>query len=353
MPIEFSLFDPSSAVEQDFAEHFDVTRSVMTVDHPEQPQPTLEEYVHLTSQPVTALGPIRRWVVREDGQIVGTASAMYPQRENRHAAVVRVAISPERRRRGMGTSLLQAILPDLAAEGRTVVGANGVKADASGELWARQLGFVRTRAHVRQILALTQVDPALWQRPVPQGFRLEHWTGAAPEALLAQYARARTAILDAPRGDTTLETEAWTPERVRAHEADLRDRDVQNHVIAAVHTASAQIAGITELELWPNQPNLAVQGDTAVATDFRGHGLGLAIKGAMLRRLTTERPAITEIYTHTTHDNTHMITINLALGFSTTAVLAELEIALADLVKRLEPPTPSAVTQPSPAQPEL
>ncbi|MEY9934523.1 mycothiol synthase [Catenulispora sp. GP43] len=336
MPIEISVFDPSSASDVDVAQHYGLMKEVMTLDHPDQPLPTLGEYIELIGSPVTAAGPISRWVMREDGHIVAGASAIYPRHENSHVTLVRVVVRPARRREGAGTTMLRAVLPDLSIDGRTLVMANGVKADASGESWARELGFVRSRAHERQMLALADVDPALWERSVPDGFRLERWIGSAPENLLEEYARARTAILDAPRGDSQLETTAWTAERVRAHEADLRTHEVQSVVTVAVHEFSGRIAGITEIELWPNQPSQAMQMDTAVVAAFRGHGLGLAIKGAMLRWLRVERPAIAEIYTQTAHDNTYMNRINHDLGYTTLAVVAELQIGVAELTERLK-----------------
>lgn len=331
MSVEISRYDPLSSSDTDHAEHYEVVTAVLAVDFPDQKHPTPEEFIRLARMPESKFGPISRWVARADGHIVGTGSAIYPQRENRHLTIVRVIVHPTRRRRGIGTALLRAMLPDLGVDGRTVVTSSGVKADASGDMWARELGFIRTHAYVRQFLKLPEVDPALWQRPVPDGFRLEHWTVAAPEALLEQYARARTAIRDAPHGDSLLDFPDWTPERVRAHEADFRARGSENHVFVAVHESSGRIAGITELELTSGERWRALQGDTAVLADFRGHGLGLALKGAMLRRLTAEHPEIVEVFTGTAHDNDHMIRVNHALGYTTQAVEATFEAKLTDL----------------------
>lgn len=336
MPVEISLFDPFSASGAGFAEHYEVMTAVMALDYPDQSLPTLEEYVTQMRQAAAATKPRDRWVGRENGRIISSAYAVYPELENRHLATVRIIVTPTRRRQGTGTALLRAILPALRAHGRTVMVGEGVKADASGDLWARDMGFTRTHAYVRQTMNLSDVAPALWQHPVPDGFRLERWTGAAPEELLEQYARARAAILDAPIGDSTIEFEDWTPERVRAHEADLRARNVENRVVVAVHESSGRIAGITEIQLFAIQPDSAFQGDTAVAVDFRGHGLGLAIKGAMLRWLTAEHPAIAFIFTQTAHDNAHMIRINHTLGYTTTATMAEVEADIAAVAKRVE-----------------
>jgi mycothiol synthase len=289
MPVEVRPFDPSSASETELAGVYAVMMEVMALDHPDQSQPTLPEYVASLGRPRTALGPVRRWFAWEDG----------------------------------------------------------IKADGVGETWARGLGFVRTHGYVRQVLTLADADQALWQHPVAAGFRLESWTGAAPEELLAEYARARTAITDAPNGESALEFEDWTPERVRTHEADLSARGVRNRVTVAVHEDGGEgggedggeggkVAALTELSVRPEQPSRAFQQDTAVVAGFRGHGLGLAVKGAMLRRLTAEQPGVEQIFTQTAHDNVHMIRINHALGFVTTAALSELEVGVAELAKRLE-----------------
>ncbi|MEY9855642.1 mycothiol synthase [Catenulispora sp. GAS73] len=336
MSVEIGPFDPSSATDIELAESYAVMSAVMTEDHPGQALPPLEEYVALIRRPRTALGPMSRWVAREAGHIVAAASVSLPENENRHLTIVRVIVPPERRRQGIGTALLRAVLPAAVADGRTVVVGTGVKAEASGELWARELGFVRTEAYVRQFLTIADVDPALWERPVAEGFRLERWTGAVSEALLEEYARARTAMLDAPHGESAVEFEDWTPERVREHEADHRARGIENRVVVAVHEDSGRVAAMTEVELWASQPGEAAQQDTVVAADFRGRGLGLAIKGAMLRWLTADRPAIGQVWTHTVHDNTHMIRINHALGYVTTAALAYVEVGADELVKRLE-----------------
>jgi mycothiol synthase len=336
VPVEISLFDPSSATDADCAAHYDVTVAVANDDYPGETRTTLEEYTGRLREPTTFWGPVRRWVARESGHIVAAGSATYPEHENRHGTITRVSVPPERRRQGIGTALLRAMLPDLRIDGRTVVIGYGLKADAAGELWARKLGFVRTQAFARQVLTIADVDPARWQHPVADGFRLERWTGAVPEALLAEYARARTAIHDAPQGDSTLAFPEWTPERVRAHEADLLARDAEDHVIAAVHEADGRVAGFTELELPGKRSNRASQSDTAVMAEFRGLGLGLAVKGAMLRWLIAERPAVATVYSSNADDNTHMIRVNHALGYVTSAVMADVELDAAELVKRLD-----------------
>ena len=179
-----------SASAADVAEQYALDAAVMGLDHPDQAPLTLAEYEALIRRPSGPFGPIRRWAARSDGRIIGSISVTRPEHENHHLSVVRAIVLPERRRGGVATALLRTVLPELASDGRSVVMGSGVKADASGEMWARKLGFARTIGDVRQRLTVAKADPALWQRPVADGFRLESWTGPAPEAWLANYANA-------------------------------------------------------------------------------------------------------------------------------------------------------------------
>jgi GNAT superfamily N-acetyltransferase len=133
MPVEISRFDASSASDTDFAEHYEVTTTVIGLDYPDQSLPTLEEYVTQMCLPAGATRPRDRWVAREHGRIIGSAYAIYPELENRHLASVRIMVTPTRRRQGTGTALLRAILPVVRARGRTVVIGEGVSSAGLAE----------------------------------------------------------------------------------------------------------------------------------------------------------------------------------------------------------------------------
>jgi mycothiol synthase len=90
---------------------------------------------------------------------------------------------------------------------------------------------------VTQDLIIAEVDRARWAVPVPVGFHAECWTGTAPEPLVAGYARARTAIRDAPSGRSSYQHPDWTVQRVRACEAAIRARGCELRTVVAVHEA--------------------------------------------------------------------------------------------------------------------
>jgi GNAT superfamily N-acetyltransferase len=108
-------------------------------------------------------------------------------------------------------------------------------------------------------------------------------------------------------------TQTWTADRVRAMAGVLADRGDLLLTTAAV--AKGEMAGYTEVVIRAGRTHRAIQYDTAVVPAHRGHGLGLWVKAAMVRRLRAEHPAITEIETDNAQDNTHMLAVNQRLGY--------------------------------------
>jgi hypothetical protein len=76
------------------------------------------------------------------------------------------------------------------------------------------------------------------------------------------------------------------------------------------------------------QPHLAIQGDTLVLREHRGHRLGLAVKLANVRALQDELPAVTTVRTWNAESNTHMLAVNQAMGFFVTGYTREWTKAL-------------------------
>ncbi|MBC3840777.1 hypothetical protein GXW82_12245 [Streptacidiphilus sp. 4-A2] len=212
----------------------------------------------------------------------------------------------------------------------------GLRIGGDGERWAASLGFARSHGWVRQQLVVADADPALWDVPLPAGYRLEQWSDVTPESLVASYARAKGAIHDAPSGDSSFRFPEWTVERVRQAEAECRERGVEQRVVAAVHEADGEVAGLTELEVHPANPGEAEQQQTAVLAEHRGHGLGLCLKSAMMLRLLSDRPAIVQVGTTTAADNVHMQRVNGQLGYVTVRAMTEVEAEVAALRRRLE-----------------
>ena len=330
-------FRVAEASRSDLRACYDITESVYNADRPDEPIPPFDAVVKLWSQPTWfPLGRRRFWVARTgDGQIAGFAPAYFPEAENGNVAVLDLRVDPDLRRRGIGTAMLRSILPELAREERDLIAGWGLVGDGDGDQWTRSLGFARVQAALHQRLEIAEADPLRWQVPAPSGYRTERWIGAAPDELVGSFARARSAIVDAPHGDSSFDDPVWTVERVRENEADSARRGAELRTVVAVSEQDESVAALTELEFRPDTPDCGYQYDTAVLAGHRGHGLGRFIKAEMLRWVLPDHPAITRVTTSTAADNVFMQRVNEQIGFTTVRTVISVEASLSKVQARL------------------
>ncbi|QMU74623.1 GNAT family N-acetyltransferase [Streptacidiphilus sp. PB12-B1b] len=334
MRLETAPFDPGLASPEELRAWHEIFVAVST-DFANTPVPPYESYVQQLCAPMPHYGLQRRWDARADGRVIGTASAMFPTHENRELAIITVRVPSRNRRQGVGTRLLRAILPEVGELGRrTITGT--VKADADGEKWANALGLRSVLRRSSQHLDIPGTDPSLWQvRPAP-GFRLHQWLDTAPSALVHGLARARDAMADRPMGDATYEHPSWTAERVRQYEAKTLESGDSHRYVVAVDERSGAVAGFTEIAVTPGQLSYCRQEDTAVLPEYRGLGLGRAMKAAMMRWLTADLPRMEQVRTMTASENLHMIRVNTQLGYRIDSALAYVEAEVGGLSTALD-----------------
>jgi mycothiol synthase len=328
-------FDPLQATETEFAGYHAVVAASEAADRPGEPGLPLAEVAGRLTEPLPGVGPAAHWVAHRGRRLVAFAEVHFLEAENSGIALTDITVHPDERRAGTGTALLRTVVPELRARDCRTVEGWQVVAGTAGQRWAEARGFRPVRAIARQALVVAGADRARWDVPVPAGYRLRSWTGAAPEDVVATYARARGAIHDAPLGESEYRWPEWTVERVRAAEADFRAQGIEQRVVAAVDEASGDVAGFTEVCLHPRRPDWAYQRDTAVLAGHRGHGLGRCVKARMARWLVTERPAVARISTTTGEDNAHMLRVNSDVGYTTLRSVVAVRQDLAELSARL------------------
>lgn len=329
--MEFHKFDAHQATEADWREVYEFVTVRYTADWPDMTPSTFDAFVDRWRTADVGTQPETMWLAREDGDLVATANYMLFLKESAHLALVNVGVHPAKRGRGIGTAFFREMLTHVRRDDRTRVTGPNVQAGLA-EAWARRMGFESGLRFALQRIVLADVDPALWDVPVPDGYRLEAWTDSAPEEILESFARGRRAIEDAVSGDLTWMDPHWTPERVREIEAELAARGMESRVVAAVHEASGEVAGVTELSFRLTQPERGHQGDTSVVREHRGHGLGRAMKAAMLRRVRVECPELGDVSTQTA-DLQNMARINLEIGYQTVTEYLFVEADLGELEK--------------------
>jgi mycothiol synthase len=329
--------DVATATEHDLHACHALTVAAFSVDRPDAPPPTYDALVSRLRVPVTHLADQSVRLARRDGHLVGLALIQTPEGDNEHLSIVELRVDPRWRRHGVGSALLRDLLPRLRDRGRSRILGEGVTVGGDGDGWSRAMEFTEVNRFVLQTLPVTDANRDRWRVvPVAAGYRLRRWIGHAPDDLLASYARARGAMVDAPAGSTTIRVPEWSTGAVRATEQMYRQRGVERRVVVAVEDSGYTVVGLTEVDIYPSQPELAIQADTSVVREHRGHGLGLSMKAAMATWLTTERTDVAEIGTNVAADNPHMIRINHEIGYVTTRIMMDVEADLAALLDRLE-----------------
>jgi mycothiol synthase len=269
------------------------------------PELSLAYYRHSTAD-------IRRHFFAEaDGRLLGVGVISI---DGPGFAYVNLLVFPEHRRHGTGTALLDELRK--AAREAGAPSFFGHHWTEEGAAFATQVGAREDQRDVRAILDLRSAE--LPEPVVPPGWRLLTWIAAAPDELIESYARARSAMDDAPTpGGVVFPTE--TAEDVRATEATAAKRGREVRVTVALDERN-EVAAFTDVRATPGAPAASTD-DTAVVPSARGRGLGRAVKLESLRRLREDRPEVETVTTMNAELNAAMRHINTRVGFVPTSTL--------------------------------
>lgn len=274
--------------------------------------------------------------------LLGTVEFSMPQADNLHLLDDGwVQVRRDVRRQGVGTALWNEVSRIARDHGRTTLLGwtnHRIGEPAAGPAIAPTTGsgFLPTDATSRfaQSLGLTleQVErESRLDLPVPAhrlqtlraqaeaharpDYRLESWTGPAPERYLEGIAAMQQVIsTDAPTGGVAWEGEVWDAARVRRREETL-EQSGTSYVTIAVEEHTGEVVGLTAIIARHEHPHRPDQWETVVASAHRGHRLGLWIKVANLELLERELPGARFVRTWNADENDRMLGINTALGF--------------------------------------
>lgn len=337
MQWQVAAIDAAALNDAFLADHHRLAAGAMAVDRPTEPPLTrqgADEWLQAASSPARRF---MLWAVSDSAGLVGAARLALPGHENSHNAEIEIRVDPARWREGAGTALLRAVLDAAGAAGRRTMSA-WLTADTPGAALAQRLGAQVTCTMLIQQLTMATADRVRWQRPTPAGYRSTRWISPAPDELIDSFAEAKTAIHGAPFGGVSYRVPTWSVERIRAAEAELAARNIRQRVVAAMHEATGEIVGLTELQVRPDRPGIGVQQDTSVRATHRGHALGMYVKSEMLRWVDADgdlRPDC--ILTSVAPDNVHMRRINDELGFVVTRTAQLVEGSVEELATRMTP----------------
>ncbi|MFE9637062.1 GNAT family N-acetyltransferase [Streptomyces sp. NPDC006463] len=303
----------------DAAAWHQVVAASMTHDLPGVPPPGLAQVDAQLTKPTLDSSRLTWLATGADGVPFAVAGLrLFASQGRDHLAELELHVDPAHRRLGAGSRLLSTVVAACRTEGRRSLIVEA-PADSPGEAFCERWGFRRALSLDHLLLHLDRWDEAAvittigTERP---GYRLAGWTGTVPDGLADAFAAAKNAMNDMPMGELDYGSVAWDADRVRAMGKVISDRGDVLLTIAAVHD-DGTMAGYTEVVLPGGSGPRAQQYDTAVVPAHRGHGLGLWVKAAMVRRLRAEYPGVVEIETDNAEDNVHMLAVNRAMGFRT------------------------------------
>jgi GNAT superfamily N-acetyltransferase len=268
---------------------------------------------------------LRELAAIENGAVMGTLEIELPLADNRHRAELYVTVRGDRRRRGVGSRLIVAARELAAAAGRTVLGGysevttDGDPSAAYG--FASHHGFTVAQTELRSDLVLpvpedrlSELDACVLKHATE--YEVLTFVDGIPEEWLAGRAElARWMSIDVPLGGLDYEEERWDEARVRRSHELARAQGRRTFESIACHRATGELVGYTTLHVPEHTPRQALQWDTLVRDDHRGHRLGLALKIANLRALHAELPEVVRVSTWNAQENEPMLRVNRDLGF--------------------------------------
>jgi GNAT superfamily N-acetyltransferase len=274
------------------------------------------------------------WLALEDGEAVGALDFDLSTVDNLDTAPLGLEVHPKHRRRGVGRALLAAASEKALAAGRHRLVAESALG-GSGEAFARAMGARSVLVETQRRLDLDSLDePRVADlladaRAHSSGYSLLTWVGPTPDEHLAAMAELTSRMsTDAPLDDLAWEPEVFDAERMRETDrrADLRGN--LSYVTAARHDSSGSVVGFTRIVLAHDVRTAAMQWQTIVLPDHRGHRLGMLVKVENLAHLRRHEPAVTVIHTGNADSNAPMLRVNVALGFVPVRQWSEWELTL-------------------------
>jgi GNAT superfamily N-acetyltransferase len=293
-------------------------RAELTPGEPELP---IEELVANLRHPHASVRT-RFVLARDADDVLGLAWVdLHDDHALRASAWLRqLTVAAAARGRGVGRALLDEVLGVLRADRRSTLRAwSPADADSPGHRFAQRAGATPGIVTLENRLDLGALDGALvdaWARLAPPGYSLALWSNPTPAELAPGLCRLLDAMNDAPRTPGVPEYHL-RPEVLVANEQAQRARGAVQWRTAAIHDATGEPAGFTELAVRPTRTWLVRQGDTCVAPAHRGRGLGRWVKAVNLKRALAEHPEGRIVETGNAEDNVHMMAINRAMGFET------------------------------------
>jgi GNAT superfamily N-acetyltransferase len=267
------------------------------------------------------------------GRMVGELMVTAPLRDNLDVARVWIWVHPAHQRRGVGTRLSSYADQRVRELGRRICHGQariGIDRANGNRAFAEAMGYALANTEIERRLALP-ADPDLLGRlaaeaaPHHEAYRIRTVVGPVPDDLAASYVALKNLlVVEAPSGDLVVEAGQETTAELAVQDRYLTESGRTRVASYALDPGGAVVAYAVGAVSNEHHEHVDQWG-TLVDPAHRGHRLGLAVKCAQLAALSDLVPAKRFIETTNAETNTHMVAINVALGFEIAQVYGDFQ----------------------------
>jgi mycothiol synthase len=233
-----------------------------------------------------------------DGEPVGTG---WTGPREGSSLYCRFGVLPDRRGAGAGTALYRAVSESASSRGAEGLVLEVLQAHPDSLDWVERRGFAEIERQEAVALDLTQHDPL--PVDVPDGIEIVT-RAERPDLVREMYEVGVEAARDIPGldGEHDPSFEEWA-----AFEIERPSRDPSLCFLAL---ADGRVVGFASLDVFPDD---VFHGLTAVAREWRGRGVGAALKRSQIAAGVAR--GFPRLLTESQHGNEPMRRLNLKLGF--------------------------------------
>ncbi len=263
---------------------------------------------------------VPRWILREGDQIAATSGLFHHRTQDLDNSFGWVYVRAPWRGRGLGKKMLRPSIDYAIADGRKRF-MTVEPTDSPHTFWPEKIGIKPVYNERVSQLRTADVDRSLMREWIARAseragdYEVRLLRSPIPDEFVEKAVKVAGVMNNAPMEDLEEDPLEWTVEEWRELELNesKRGREVLGYF--AIHKATGDFVGYSNVAYQSLHPAIAYQWDTGVDPQHQNRGLGRWLKASMIEVLLDEYPDIEIIETENAESNDPMLNINIAMGY--------------------------------------